>query len=579
MKGKKKDRTGETRIMNNGLKATIIEYFDSNNMTIRFENGEVREHVYYGDFFAGQVKSFSLPNQKLNLFHAGEKRIMNDGFEAELIAYRHSHDCDVLLADGTIKEHVRYHQFTDGGLRVDIAKIRVGEARTMNNGLMATIIAYHSSTNIDIRFENDVIRKGVRYKSFVKGEVALYGSTRKKVQKPRGESDPKTMKKAQQYVGERRQMKSGRWATIQAYRAYRDIDVIFDDGEVAVNVRYEQFKAGTVKTPKDENASVVGESRKAKNGLMMTIIAARTLNDIDVMFEDGFIKYHARYPSFLNGSVKYPQNKLHEGECRRMNNGLLATLETYRSARDVDVRFEDGCLIKHKSYGAFCDGYISHPLFKSQTNLSVQEFAIRYYLQKLGFAKIESGAWQEQGFGNYELDFFHSQKRIAIEYDGGIHKFCLEKDIQKNAICAGMGIVLYRIRHYDCPTLTDTNSHNLLLQRAQVVLGGLLDCKQELESILRENDIAFEPDFIDFYRDADTILSLYSKTCLNLHARERIGERHWANRAKQYMTIIAYRRADDIDVQFEDGTIRKHVTYACFQHGNVAKYPKVQTAA
>ena len=41
------------------------------------------------------------------------------------------------------------------------------------------------------------------------------------------------------------------------------------------------------------------------------------------------------------------------------------------------------------------------------------------------------------------------------------------------------------------------------------------------------------------------------------------------------MTIIAYRKCHDIDVQFEDGAIRKGVTYDCFTKGNV-RHPKEQ---
>lgn len=51
-----KDRTGEVRVMNCGLSATIIEYHSSNNMTVQFENGDVRKGVFYSNFKAGLIR-------------------------------------------------------------------------------------------------------------------------------------------------------------------------------------------------------------------------------------------------------------------------------------------------------------------------------------------------------------------------------------------------------------------------------------------------------------------------------------------------------------------------------------------
>lgn len=450
MKGKNIDRTGETRTMKNGLKATIVNYFGSHNMTVRFENGEVREHVTYTNFSRGNIKAFSLPNPQRNQCRVGEKRVMNDDFEAELIAYRTNKDCDVLLADGSLREHVYYSQFTKGELRVDIAKVRVGETRSMNNGLMATILVYHNCSNIDIQFEDGFVRNGVRYDAFIRGEVSHpIKNTPKKRREPQ----------------------------IQAHRV---------------------------------------------------------------------------------------------GETRRMNNGLMATIDTYRSTGDMDVRFEDGCLVKNKSYTSFKKGNIGHPFYKNSACMSMQEFAIHYYLQKLGFVKIEKGAWKEKGFGNYELDFFHNDKKIAIEYDGSIHKNCVEGDIKKNLLCKRMGIPLYRIRHFDCPILSDNNSHDIVLSKEKTIRSVLIDCKAELESILMENNIMFDTQFINFDRDADAILAQYAKQCIHYHANKRIGERHWANSAQEYMTIIAYRRYSDIDVMFDNGEIREHASYAAFCQGAIA---------
>lgn len=52
-----------------------------------------------------------------------------------------------------------------------------------------------------------------------------------------------------------------------------------------------------------------GEVNKANNGLMMKIIACRRADDIDIEFEDGLIVYHKTYASFKKGSIRHPNIK------------------------------------------------------------------------------------------------------------------------------------------------------------------------------------------------------------------------------------------------------------------------------
>jgi len=50
-----KDRTGETRVMNNGLKATITECINCNNITVQFENGVIVKKRRYDCFILGKI--------------------------------------------------------------------------------------------------------------------------------------------------------------------------------------------------------------------------------------------------------------------------------------------------------------------------------------------------------------------------------------------------------------------------------------------------------------------------------------------------------------------------------------------
>lgn len=49
------ERIGETRVMSNGLKATIVSYQNSKNMNIQFENGQTVYRRSYGDYLNGEI--------------------------------------------------------------------------------------------------------------------------------------------------------------------------------------------------------------------------------------------------------------------------------------------------------------------------------------------------------------------------------------------------------------------------------------------------------------------------------------------------------------------------------------------
>ena len=46
------------------------------------------------------------------------------------------------------------------------------------------------------------------------------------------------------------------------------------------------------------------------------------------------------------------------GETSTSNDGQAMTIIRYGDSHDIDVRFEDGTVVKHKSYEKFISGYI-----------------------------------------------------------------------------------------------------------------------------------------------------------------------------------------------------------------------------
>lgn len=105
----------------------------------------------------------------------------------------------------------------------------------------------------------------------------------------------------------------------------------------------------------------IGETAKASNGMLMTIIAYRKYADIDVQFEDGTEVAHRHYDRFIAGSIQYPVSKLHIGETYINRAGLKMTIVQYRDYTDADVQFEDGTIMQHKRYQSIVDGQVINP--------------------------------------------------------------------------------------------------------------------------------------------------------------------------------------------------------------------------
>ena len=223
----KTNRLGKTRMMNCGMKATIIRYGKAIDIDVRFEDGTVVKHKSYSKFKKGGIAN---PNIKASRFD--ETRMMSCGIEATIIRYGGATDIDVRFEDGVIKEHVVYSKFKKGSIAHPSTKVsakdRLGETNMMNCGMEATIIQYAKYADIDVRFEDGTIAKCKGYKEFKKG----------------GSANPSTT--AENRLGETRMMNCGMKATIIRYENNRDIDVRFEDGKVVGHKAYGTFKKGEI---------------------------------------------------------------------------------------------------------------------------------------------------------------------------------------------------------------------------------------------------------------------------------------------------------------------------------------------
>lgn len=277
------------------------------------------------------------------------------------------------------------------------------------------------------------------------------------------------------HVGETVRANNGLLMTIIAYKNDADIDVQFEDETVVKHRNYRAFKKGQIKHPDyiSTTQQIIGETAVANNGMQMTIIQGRNRNDIDIQFENGTIVEHRTYKMFLKGLIKCPKN--HIGETNTAKCGLKMKIIAYRKSKDIDVKFEDGIIVTNKSYSAFRRGDIGHPAYMACTD--------------------------------------HIN----------------ETTIATNGL--KMTIIVYR------------NSKDIDVQFEDSVI-----VKHKCYTSFQRGTIK-HPD--------------YGKCTTH------INESNYAKNGLK-MTIVAYRNSKDLDIQFEDDVIVTHKGYSAFKAGSIA---------
>ena len=317
----KKDHIGETTVAKNGQRMTVIANRSYNDIDVRFEDGYVACNKSYGNFKKGKIKNPNKPNVQLKTdIHTGETAVATNGQKMTIIAYRSTQDIDVQFEDGYVAYNKGYQAFKKGKIKNPnkpsqlMADSRIGETVVANNGQAMTIIAYRGAHDIDVRFEDGYVTCNKNYCAFKTGTI-------KNPNKPSAHLKPEI------YIGETSIATNGQAMTIIAYRGTKDIDVQFEDGYVAYNKSYNTFKRGGIRNPNTPNVQLktdirIGETSVATNGQVMTIIAYRGNNDMDVQFEDGYVAYNKSYGCFKTGRIVNPRFSMR-------SKGTYKTFETH----------------------------------------------------------------------------------------------------------------------------------------------------------------------------------------------------------------------------------------------------------
>ncbi len=420
---------------------------------------------------------------------------------------------------GKTSEKIRRDEKMREDIKIKRAKKRIGKTNIASNGMKMIIIAYYGSDNMDVRFEDGTVIHNVSYENFKKGYV----------------KNPNFIPKTD-HTGKTNIAKNGMQMTVVAYRRYNDIDVQFKDGTIARHKSYGNFKRGYIAHPsvREKNPDVlsyihrIGEKNVAKNGLEMEIIGYRNCHDIDIKFEDDVVVYHKTYYDFENGNVLHPSRPEKLGKTNIASNGIKMTIVAYRNCNDIDVQFEDGVIVQHKTYDSFKNGCIKHPT----KGRHIGEKGVTRTGRKMTIII----------YRNYE------DMDIMFE-DGTIVYNKSYKSFKKG-----------QVKH---PSEEESR------------IGEVRTAKNGMKMIIvdyrKSTDIDVE--FEDGYLACNKTYSSFKDGNIrhpHTLANQRIGEVR-KNSEGYLMKIKDYRFGTDVDIEFEDGTVLYHKNYYQFKQGAIRK--------
>lgn len=233
-----------------------------------------------------------------------------------------------------------------------------------------------------------------------------------------------------------------------------------------------------------------------------------------------------------------------------MNNGQQAICIAYRNARDIDIQFEDGTIVEHKNKAGFIRGEIGNPNF---TALSLPQRIIfeclKHYFNDVKICFRPDWLKNTKTNFNLEIDIWIPSKKFGIEYDGyPWHESETElSKLKYNSVCHSNEIIkLYSFIEAGCKIHESSKHINFLMKCNSH--SNKIEYYKELEYYINEllNMLGINDNIIlsnDFLNDI-------KKKSLNYI----LGETKLMNCGMK-ATCIVYRDSNDIDVQFEDGTI------------------------
>ena len=219
-----------------------------------------------------------------------------------------------------------------------------------------------------------------------------------------------------------------------------------------------------------------------------------------------------------------------------MNCGMKATIIAYRQYSDIDIQFEDGTIVEHIAFARFKKGELKKSIKDKRIGMSLT---------------------MNCGMKATIIDY-HNCSDINVQFEDG-------------TVVKHRAFAQFKNKQIANPNILIIRPNPLKDKRKGMSL--MMNCDMKATIIAYRNsqdiDIQFEDGIIVKHKAFDS----FQKGKIanpNISIKDkRIGQSLMMSCGMK-ATIIAYRNCNDIDVQFEDGTIVKHKRIGNFRGGHIA---------
>ena len=293
----------------------------------------------------------------------------------------------------------------------------IGLTNKMNCGMTATIIAYRSYKDIDVEFENGVVRTHRAMCHFKSGSIS-----------PTGKNRPLR-------IGDTFVNGQGLTYKVIDFIDHDNVTIQFEDGTIIKNRSSGDVRQGISTNPNYDR--YFGVSRFIRKlGCNATIISRNNnfANKITIQDEHGTVYGNQRLSTFLNGGFN---REMRIGERQKMNCGMSAEIIDIKTANNITIRFDDGSTVKTNSK-SFYAGTTKHPtirkgyvpknhVYETATSIDGYKATIIEYTdpETMTIEFEDKSRRTDVGYNNFFQNAFFSRKYMDETY---YNKWFLQKN-------------------------------------------------------------------------------------------------------------------------------------------------------
>ena len=263
-----------------------------------------------------------------------------------------------------------------------IADNRVGTVLTMSNGMRCTCIEYRNNQDCDFKFEDGAVVENKRWVNFLNGQIA-----HPNIKTTGFSANEKTLLQILKPYGfinmPKGEIKELHGLELDLYNPN------LNGHKVAIEYDGEHWHQNIERDIKKDNLCIKAgiELFRIREGNLPELKTSICIKNNDTTrFSDTFFDATNELINMLNKEYDcnislvskediYEENittmfatyQSKIGVTLMMNNGMDCTCIAYRDAKDCDLQFEDGMIVKHKRWDRFKNGNIGYPKEKELT--------------------------------------------------------------------------------------------------------------------------------------------------------------------------------------------------------------------